>query len=271
MKRSVFVITNMSVSVHGVEVIHNVSLRIQSKELHVLMGPNGSGKTSLACAIMGHPDYSVAQTQKKASIAIDRIAIQDAPTEKRAINGLFLSLQTPVPIPGVNVIQLLRTAYQEINGRSMKPEKQHYNPVFGRSWNVSGILLSEFLKQIRSTASTLAIHTSLLERGIHEGFSGGERKKIELLQALILKPKFAIFDEIDTGVDVDALKLIAFGIQKLQRLGTGILLITHSQRILRYLTPHAFHVLVAGFLVKTGGEEILQRIEKDGYASFIQK
>ena len=220
------------------QILYDISCVFEKKKIAVIMGPNGSGKSTLAHTLLGDPKYICHQHSK---ILLHGKNISTFPTEKKATMGLFLSFQSPVAVPGVSVLELLRA------GQKGKKDRD---------------------ARIRACAATLHIDKNLLTRGIHEGFSGGERKKIELLQALVLKPSYAIFDEIDTGVDVDAMKLIVKGIQELQKQGTGIILITHNERIVQYLTIDTVIVMAKGKIVKEGGKELIGEINRKGYEAF---
>ncbi|MFC1626779.1 Fe-S cluster assembly ATPase SufC [Patescibacteria group bacterium] len=267
-QKHIFTIQNLHVSIDKNKILSNISITIQSKEVHVIMGPNGSGKSTLAYALMGFPDYKTQQLKKKSGIFINNKDITHFSPEERAKEGLFLAYQSPVSIPGVSVFNLLRTAYQSIYPSEDSGIKSPHNPALRRSWNASGMTLSEFVSEIKKYARILGIPESLLQRGIHDGFSGGEKKKIEMLEALILKPKFGLFDEIDTGLDVDALQSVSQGIDSLVRQGTGVLIITHYQRILRYIKPTHVHVLVGGEIVESGDITLVQKIEKEGYKRY---
>jgi Fe-S cluster assembly ATP-binding protein len=239
-------VTSLVVSVEGKKILQGVSLTVRPGEVHAVMGPNGSGKSTLANALMGHPAYAIA---KGSRVAINGKRLESALPELRARAGLFLAFQSPIAIPGVTVVNLLRTATMEIHGKK----------------NISH---PEFMKAIRIHASVLQIDEAFLKRGIHEGFSGGEKKKIEMLQALMLAPKYAIFDEVDTGLDVDALKLVARGIGMLAEARTGVIVITHYQRILSHIKPDVVHVMVKGKIVATGGAPLAKQIEDKGYNTF---
>lgn len=239
-------ITSLVVSVEGKNILQGVSFSVRPGEVHAVMGPNGSGKSTLANALMGHPAYAIAAHSR---VTLNGKMIQNVLPEVRAKAGLFLAFQSPIAIPGVTVVNLLRTATMEIHGKK----------------NVS---LPDFMKKLRAQASELQIDETFLKRGIHEGFSGGEKKKIEMLQALMLAPKYAIFDEVDTGLDVDALKIVARGIGLLAKAGTGVIVITHYQRILSHIKPDVVHVMVKGKIVKTGGAPLAKQIEDKGYNTF---
>jgi Fe-S cluster assembly ATP-binding protein len=228
------------------------------------MGPNGSGKSTLASVLLGHPAYEVS---KKSKVLLDGKNILSLSTDKRAVAGMFLAFQSPIAIAGVSVMNLLRTSLQtrDKNVRSSKVQ----SPVLAQRFQVGAMSMIEFGQMLKTYAKKLNLDEALLQRGIHDGFSGGEKKKIEMLQALVLKPRFAIFDEIDTGLDVDALKAVSYGIAELQKSGVGIIIITHYQRILKYVKPDFVHILVAGNIVKTGNAALAKEIEASGYGKYI--
>ncbi len=284
MKKNIhhFQIRNLYAGIDGKEILHGVSLDVDSGEVHAIMGPNGSGKSTLASVLMGHPLYQIqnlkslpsrqaGKIQKnKASIRLDNKELVSLPSEERAKAGLYLALQSPIAIPGVSVMSLLRTAYGEIHGKkSGTITPRAHNPALVRRWEVNGLSLPQFLALVKTHAQFLHIDDAFLTRGIHDGFSGGEKKKMEMLQALVLNPKFAIFDEIDTGLDVDALRIVASGIEKLRNAGTGVIIVTHYQRILKYIKSDVVHILVNGKLVKTGRAALAHEIEEKGYGSYV--
>jgi Fe-S cluster assembly ATP-binding protein len=246
-------------------ILQGVSFRVKPGEVHAIMGPNGSGKSTLAYALMGHPAYSI---EKGSRVELSGVNVLTIPVDARARAGLFLALQSPIAIPGVSVTNLIRTAYQEIYPQKKTDTGSVQNPLLARRWNSSSMTLMEFMDTIKKYARMLGIHEDFLTRGIHDGFSGGEKKKIEMLQALVLAPKYAIFDEIDTGLDVDALKIVAKGISTLKSNGTGVIIITHYQRILKYVAPDVVHVLVRGKIVKTGSAALAKEIEEKGYRTY---
>ena len=240
-------IKELYVSVEGKEILKGIGLSILSGELHVVMGPNGSGKSTLTYTLMGHPNYKFKDQSSK--IKVNNTLINTLAPHERAKLGLMLAFQNPLAVPGVTLGSFLRTAYREL----YKNEK---------------IDVISLHRQIQQTAKDLRLDEAFLKRAINDGFSGGEKKKAEMLQLITLKPKFAIFDEIDTGLDVDALKSVANGIELLQKQGTGILLITHYQRILNYLKPTHVHIMKSGKLVKSGRAELVKVVEAKGYADF---
>ena len=232
---------NLSVSISNKTIIKDLSLNFEKNKVYVLMGPNGSGKSTLAMSIAGHPLYLV----KKGRILFAGKNITKANPDERSQSGIFLSFQSPLSLSGVSIYSLLRTA---IAGRK--------DPLALR-------------EEIEKTAKLLKIKKELLDRSLNEGASGGERKKIELLQAAILDPKFIIFDEIDTGVDIDALKTIAQFMEKNKK-GKTYLLITHYNRILKYVKPDVVLIMVNGKIVKTGNHELAEEVEKEGYTDIVK-
>ena len=256
-------VSHLTVSLpSGKNIIEDVSMVFEPAKTHVIMGPNGSGKSTLANVLMGSAEYTT-----KGNIFFGRKNITKMKTSNRARLGIFLAFQSPIAISGVSVINLLRASYQELHPDTQKRDIKIHNPVLAARWKSSDITLSELLEKIKKYATFLHIDPSLLTRSIHEGFSGGERKKIEVLQALVLQPKFAIFDEIDTGLDVDALKIVASGIALLQKNGTGCIIITHYQRLLSYLHPNIVTVIKNGTIFKSGGAMVAKEIEKSGYGN----
>lgn len=233
-------IKNFHVYVEKKHIVKGVSLSIKRANLHILMGPNGSGKSSLAQALMGKPDYNV-----KSRIELDGQNIVDLYPDERARAGLFLAFQQPVSVPGVNIVNFLKLAQNKTEG------------------------MGEFVLSLKKQAKKLQIKEGFLKRGLNEDFSGGEKKKLEMLQMLVLQPKYAVIDEIDTGLDVDALKLVAKGIKQVIRESkTGILLITHYQRILKYLKPNFVQIMKDGKIVKSGDCKLARQVEKNGYKNF---
>ena len=234
-------IKNFTVSTGGKNVVSDMSLSIESGELHVLMGPNGSGKSSLLNAIMGHPKYVL----NGGVMLLDGENITELPTEKKAKAGLFLSLQHLPEIAGVTLTNFLHRAYKELKDRKETP--------------------LEFYKMTEARANEFGIDPTFLKKHVNKGLSGGEKKQSEVLQLLALKPKFAFLDEIDSGVDVDAMKRIFAVIEHLRKEGVGFLLVTHYSNILKSLTPDHVHVMKDGKLVLSGGKELAEKIAHDGF------
>jgi len=249
-------IKNLTVSVSGKQILDNVDIEIRQGELVALMGPNGSGKSSLAQVLMGHPTYEIInQTSHNTTIKLDSHELIGLSADKRAKLGLFLAFQNPVSVPGVTVANLLKTAISE-------NQKKTQNPALN---------VLKFNQDLYKTSKSMNINAELLRRGLNEDFSGGEKKKLEMLQAKVLNPRFAIFDEIDTGLDVDALKNVAQNISDLKKKGCGILLITHYQRILKYAKPDYVYILVAGRIKEKGDYRLAQIVEKKGYNQWLKK
>ena len=223
-------------------ILHGVNLTINEGEIHAIMGPNGSGKSTLAYTIAGHPKYTV----DSGSILLDGEEVTTMTVDQRARAGLFLAMQYPVEIPGVTVTNFLRTAKTAVDGTAP--------PI--RTW----------IKDVRESMKQLRMDKSFAERNVNEGFSGGEKKRNEILQLELLKPRFAILDETDSGLDVDALKVVSEGVNRAkENTGLGLVLITHYTRILRYIKPDFVHVFVDGRIAEQGGPELADRLEDEGY------
>lgn len=236
-------IKGLKVAVEGKEILRGVDVTIAPGRLHVIMGPNGSGKSTLAATLMGHPSYTVTA----GTVTLGKTNLLGLEPNNRAKKGLMLAFQNPLTIPGVTLSNLIRTSYHELYGKKT-------------------LTVIELHRLLQEKAKYLSLNPAFLKRGINDGFSGGEKKKAEMLQLLMLRPKFAIFDEIDTGLDVDALKVVSLGMHDLKNVGTGILLITHYQRILTHVKPDVVHIMKKGAIVKTGGTELVSQIEEKGYA-----
>jgi Fe-S cluster assembly ATP-binding protein len=229
------------------EILRGVDLTVKQGETHAIMGPNGSGKSTLAYSIAGHPKYTVTQ----GTVTLDGEDVLTMSVDKRARAGLFLAMQYPVEVPGVSVSNFLRTAKTALDGEAPRL----------RTW----------VREVREAMERLAIDPSFAERNLNEGFSGGEKKRHEILQLELLKPKVAILDETDSGLDIDALKVVAAGVNRVRATGeVGILLITHYTRILRYITPDFVHVFVGGRIVEEGGPELAELLEAEGYERFVK-
>jgi Fe-S cluster assembly ATP-binding protein len=227
------------------EILSGVDLTIKQGETHAIMGPNGSGKSTLAYSIAGHPRYTVTG----GSVTLDGADVLAMSVDERARAGLFLAMQYPVEVPGVSVSNFLRTAVTAVSGEAPKL----------RTW----------AKELNDAFDRLAIDASFKERSLNEGFSGGEKKRLEVLQLELLKPKVAVLDETDSGLDVDALRVVSDGVNRVRDAGaTGTLLITHYTRILRYIKPDYVHVFVGGRIVAEGGPELADTLEAEGYEKF---
>ena len=243
-------IKNLQVSVEtedsAKEILRGVDLTINSGETHAIMGPNGSGKSTLAYAIAGHPKYTVTGGE----VLLDGEDVLDMGVDERAQAGLFLAMQYPVEVPGVTVSNFLRTAKTSIDGEAPK--------------------LRHWVKDVKGAMESLRMDPAFAERNVNEGFSGGEKKRHEILQMELLKPKFAVLDETDSGLDVDALRVVSEGVNRAKEsTGAGVLLITHYTRILRYIKPQFVHVFVDGRIAEEGGPELADRLESEGYDRFI--
>jgi Fe-S cluster assembly ATP-binding protein len=248
---SVLEIKNLQVSVDtengASEILKGVDITIKGGETHAIMGPNGSGKSTLAYSIAGHPKYSITG----GSVTLDGIDVLEMSVDERAQAGLFLAMQYPVEVPGVSVSNFLRTAATAIRGEAPKV----------RTW----------VGEVKDAMSALGMDPSFSERNVNEGFSGGEKKRHEILQMELLKPKIAILDETDSGLDVDALRIVSEGVNRIKsKSDVGIMLITHYTRILRYIKPDFVHVFAGGKIVEQGGAELADRLEAQGYAEYTR-
>jgi Fe-S cluster assembly ATP-binding protein len=235
----------------GTEIVKGIDLVVRSGEVHAIMGPNGSGKSTLAYAIAGHPAYEITDGQ----ILLDGEDVTELEADERAQRGLFLAFQYPHAIPGVTVTSFLRSA---INANRKAASGGEEDPV----------PIPEFRTNLLAAMEELRVPRELASRYLNDGFSGGEKKRVEILQMAMLKPKIAVLDETDSGLDIDALKIVANGVNKLVGPETGVLLITHYQRILDYVTPDFVHVFVDGRIVAEGGPELAHKLEAEGYEAF---
>ncbi len=236
----------------GTEIVKGVDLAVDTNEVHAVMGPNGSGKSTLAYAVMGHPAYQVTEGQ----IVFDGEDITELGADERAQRGLFLAFQYPHAVPGVTVTSFLRAAINAVRK--------------ARAGGVDDpIPIPEFRKELQAAMERLKVPRDLAQRYVNDGFSGGERKRVEVLQMAMLKPRMAILDETDTGLDIDALKVVAHGVRSLVGPSMGALVITHYQRILNYIQPDFVHVFVDGRIVEEGGPELAHRLEAEGYEPFL--
>ena len=236
-------IKDLHVSIEDKEILKGVNLTINTDEIHAIMGPNGTGKSTLSSAIMGHPSYEVT----KGEVLLDGVNILELEVDERAKAGLFLAMQYPSEITGVTNADFMRSA---INAK--REEGQEIN-------------LMQFIKKLDKNMDFLDIDKDMAQRYLNEGFSGGEKKRNEILQLMMLEPKFAILDEIDSGLDIDALKVVSKGINQMRGEEFGALMITHYQRLLNYITPDKVHVMYGGKVVKSGGPELAKRLEEEGY------
>ena len=248
---SVLEIKNLQVSVDADggerEILKGVDLTIRSGETHAIMGPNGSGKSTLAYSIAGHPKYTITG----GSVTLDGQDVLEMSVDERARAGLFLAMQYPVEVPGVSVSNFLRSAATAIRAEAPKV----------RTW----------VGEVKEAMSSLGMDPSFSERNVNEGFSGGEKKRHEILQMELLKPKIAILDETDSGLDVDALRIVSEGVNRIKaKSDVGIMLITHYTRILRYIKPDFVHVFAGGRIVEQGGAQLAERLEAEGYAEYTR-
>ena len=234
-------VRGLRASVEGKEILLGIDLTVRQGETHALMGPNGSGKSTLASVIMGRPGYTVTAGE----VRFKDEDVTRLTTDQRAKLGLFLAMQYPVEVPGVSVVNFLRTAYQSV-----------------RDPDVSALA---FRKHMKEKMASLGVEDAMVNRYVNQGFSGGEKKRNEILQLAVLEPEIAILDETDSGLDIDSLKQVATGVAQLVGPSLGILLVTHYQRILNYITPDFVHVMMNGRIVKSGGKELATELESKGY------
>ncbi|ELJ9260657.1 Fe-S cluster assembly ATPase SufC [Staphylococcus pseudintermedius] len=236
-------IKDLHVSIDDKEILKGVNLTINTGEIHAIMGPNGTGKSTLSSAIMGHPSYEVTQGE----VLLDGVNVLELEVDERAKAGLFLAMQYPSEITGVTNADFMRSA---INAQRKEGNE---------------INLMQFIKKLDKQMDFLDMDKDMAQRYLNEGFSGGEKKRNEILQLMMLQPKFAILDEIDSGLDIDALKVVSKGINEMRGEEFGSLIITHYQRLLNYITPDHVHVMYNGIVVKSGGAELAKRLEEEGY------
>lgn len=242
-------IKNLHVSIEGKEILKGVNLTLRTGEIAAIMGPNGTGKSTLSAAIMGNPSYEVTEGE----ILLDGENILELEVDERARLGLFLAMQYPSEIPGITNAEFIRAA---MNAGKEDEEK---------------ISVREFIKKLDQKMELLGMKEEMAERYLNEGFSGGEKKRNEILQLLMLEPKFALLDEIDSGLDIDALKVVSKGVNEMRGENFGAMIITHYQRLLNYITPDVVHIMMEGRVVLSGGAELAVRLEKEGYAKIAEE
>ncbi|MDG5471747.1 Fe-S cluster assembly ATPase SufC [Jeotgalibacillus sp. ET6] len=240
---STLIIKDLHVEIEGKEILKGVNLELDSGKIHVIMGPNGTGKSTLASAIMGHPKFDIT----KGEVLLNGENVLEMEVDERAQAGLFLAMQYPSEITGVTNADFLRSA---INSRREEGQE---------------ISLMKFIKELDKNMDFLEMDQNMAQRYLNEGFSGGEKKRNEILQLMMIKPEFGILDEIDSGLDIDALKVVSKGINQMRGEDFGCLIITHYQRLLNYITPDHVHVMMQGRVVKSGGPELAHRLESEGY------
>ncbi len=245
MKQTILEIKDLSAGVEGKQILKGINLTIHLGEVHAIMGPNGSGKSTLAAILAGREGYDVTQGQ----VLYDGKDLLDLDPEERAREGVFLAFQYPVEIPGVNSTYFLKSALNEVRKHKGQPELD----------------AMEFLQLVKEKMKVLELDEDLLRRSVNEGFSGGEKKRNEIFQMAVLEPRLAILDETDSGLDIDALKIVSKGVNKLRRADNAQLVITHYQRLLNYIVPDFVHVLVDGRIVRTGGKQLALDLEEKGY------
>ena len=244
-------IKNLHASVAGKQILKGINLTINAGEVHAIMGPNGAGKSTLSAVIAGHPMYEISEGE----ILLNGKDLLSMNPEERAREGVFLSFQYPVEIPGVSMVNFMRTALNE---------KRKYH-------NLPQLSATDFLRLMRETKAMLAMGDKFANRSVNEGFSGGEKKKNEIFQMAMLQPVLQILDETDSGLDIDALRIVADGVNKLKSKDNASIVITHYQRLLDYIVPDFVHVLADGKIVRTGGKELALELEENGYAFLNEK
>jgi Fe-S cluster assembly ATP-binding protein len=243
-------VKNLHAEVAGKKILNGLSLTVEPGKVHAIMGPNGSGKSTLSYILAGKPGYEVTE----GSVAFNGQNLLELPAEERAAAGLFLAFQYPMEIPGVATMTFLRTALNSV--RKQRGEAELSTP--------------DFLRLVREKAADLKIDQEMLKRAVNVGFSGGEKKRNEILQMALLQPKLCVLDETDSGLDIDALKVVSDGVNKLRAPDRSFIVITHYQRLLNHIVPDVVHVMARGRIVKTGGAELARELEAKGYAAFEQ-
>jgi Fe-S cluster assembly ATP-binding protein len=244
------------------EILQGINLTIRKGEVHAIMGPNGSGKTTLAYALMGHPAYLV----RSGEVSWKGHNLLALSADKRARLGLFLAFQYPTAIPGLSVASFIRSALNaRLQGIDKDPDIDPTDPTRG------GVSMLDFRRRMREKMALLRVEDSFAARYVNDGFSGGEKKRLEMLQMAMLEPEFAVLDETDSGLDIDALRIVAEGVNAMLNPNMGVLLITHYQRLLNYITPDVVHVLAAGRIVTSGGKDLALRLEDEGYGPILRE
>lgn len=246
---SVLEIKNLHVSIEDKEILRGVNLTLKTGEIAAIMGPNGTGKSTLSAAIMGHPSFEVTQGE----ILFDGVDLLELEVDERARLGLFLAMQYPSEIPGITNAEFIRAA---MNAGKEDEDK---------------ISVRDFITKLDEKMELLGMKEEMAERYLNEGFSGGEKKRNEILQLLMLEPKFALLDEIDSGLDIDALKVVSKGVNAMRGEGFGAMIITHYQRLLNYITPDVVHIMMEGRVVLSGDAELAKRLENEGYAKIAEE
>ena len=242
-------VKNLHVEIEDKKILNGLNLTIERGQVAAIMGPNGSGKSTLAYVLAGKPGYTVTE----GDVLLDGESVLEMGADERAAKGVFLAFQYPVEVPGVATMTFLRTALNA--QRKLRDEKELSTP--------------EFMKLVRETSGSLGISQDMLRRAVNVGFSGGEKKRNEILQMAILQPRLAVLDETDSGLDIDALQIVAEGVNRLRSPERGMVVITHYQRLLNYIVPDVVHVLAKGRVVKTGGKELALELEAKGYAQYV--
>ncbi|MFC6464906.1 Fe-S cluster assembly ATPase SufC [Marinilactibacillus sp. GCM10026970] len=246
---AVLEIKNLHVSIEDKEILKGVNLKMQTGEIHAIMGPNGTGKSTLSAAIMGHPSYEVTEGE----VLLDGENVLELEVDERARAGLFLAVQYPSEIAGITNAEFMRAA---INSRRDEDDKM-------------GVM--DFINKLDEKMALLDMSEEMAERYLNEGFSGGEKKRNEILQLLMIEPTFAVLDEIDSGLDIDALQVVSKGVNEMRGENFGSLIITHYQRLLNYITPDVVHIMMDGRVVKTGGAELAHKLEAEGYKGLMEE
>ncbi|MGP8231074.1 MAG: Fe-S cluster assembly ATPase SufC [Methylovirgula sp.] len=243
-------VKNLSVSIGDREILKDFNLKVADGEVAAIMGPNGSGKSTLSYVIAGKPDYEVTSGE----VLLDGENILELSPDERAAKGVFLAFQYPVEIPGVSTMTFLKATLNAIRKQRGEPE----------------LSIPDFVKRVNTAAAKLDIKPDLLRRAVNVGFSGGEKKRMDIFQMAFLEPRFAILDETDSGLDIDALRIVADGVNALRTKGRSFLVITHYQRLLQYIVPDSVHVMAGGRIVRSGGKELALELEKSGYKDYVE-